>query len=401
MSIPAKSNEPGAYSYNRLVHANWRTWGLPYGEQDLYADQPEFYHWCSRDGIGSGRQLASGGRAATSFSRAVCHVDDGTRTDVTERFDPRDGYLYGGETWNGPLVANLAEISAQSHGKIESHFVKSDEDSINQAITQALNNLGGQKVNVGQAIAEGRRTYSMLANSSVNLWTLFLAAKRRQWSKVAELLGPGNKPYRKAADNWLQLQYGWKPLLSDIHGAYGILTNLDPKTFTISGSSTNTRTHPVSGETGYAHWSGEITCRGYAKFVAVLDGSYNHLGNTAGLTNPAALAWELLPYSFVVDWFVPVGNVLQAYGDSAGLNFLYGYSGASNNATVSYEHDVDIDTGVSRIRESGSTKVRYFSFHRHAYEGFPRPGIYGIEDPFNASHGANALALYAQASSRR
>jgi hypothetical protein len=30
-----------------------------------------------------------------------------------------------------------------------------------------------------------------------------------------------------------------------------------------------------------------------------------------GLTDPLSVAWELIPYSFVVDWFVPIGTYLD------------------------------------------------------------------------------------------
>jgi hypothetical protein len=31
-----------------------------------------------------------------------------------------------------------------------------------------------------------------------------------------------------------------------------------------------------------------------------------------GLTDPASVAWELIPFSFVADWFVPIGDTLRA-----------------------------------------------------------------------------------------
>lgn len=398
MSVPAVTNEVGSFSFYRSLESSRRTWGSPFGDSETNWSDSEFYHWCSRSGNATGNQIGGGARAATSFSRAVCSISDGQRTDTAEFYDPRDNVTIGGVSEVRPLGVPLGDISAQSYGRLESMFLKSDEDGINQAITQAMNNLGDQKVNLSQAVVEGRRTYSMLASNSSTLWNLFLAAKRRQWSKLAEMLGPGNKPWRKASDNWLQLQYGWKPLLSDLYGSFEWFTDVDPSSMLVSGSSRNTRTHQIRGDTVYGgSWAGSASCTSYAKIVAKIDGSYARAANKGGLVNPVGLAWELLPYSFVIDWFVPIGNVLQAYSDSAGLTFFYGYSGSSNQANVKYQHDVSIDTGVSRISESGSAEVKYFSHHRNAYGGFPRPGVYGVQDPFSTSKGISALALYEQA----
>lgn len=44
-----------------------------------------------------------------------------------------------------------------------------------------------------------------------------------------------------------------------------------------------------------------------------------------GFTNPVNLAWELLPFSFVVDWFLPIGPYLETLSQWDGLEFLDGY----------------------------------------------------------------------------
>jgi hypothetical protein len=47
---------------------------------------------------------------------------------------------------------------------------------------------------------------------------------------------------------------------------------------------------------------------------------------TLGLLNPLSLAWELLPYSFVIDWFLPIGDYLAATTASAGMTWVNGWS---------------------------------------------------------------------------
>ena len=41
--------------------------------------------------------------------------------------------------------------------------------------------------------------------------------------------------------------------------------------------------------------------------------------NQLGLVNPASVAWELIPFSFLVDWFLPVGKFLESYTDTVGM----------------------------------------------------------------------------------
>jgi hypothetical protein len=51
-----------------------------------------------------------------------------------------------------------------------------------------------------------------------------------------------------------------------------------------------------------------------------------YLANKLGFVNPAVIAWELVPFSFVVDWFVPVGNFLSQWTDFVGLSLQNGYT---------------------------------------------------------------------------
>lgn len=62
-----------------------------------------------------------------------------------------------------------------------------------------------------------------------------------------------------------------------------------------------------------------------------------------GISNPALLAWELLPWSFVIDWFIPVGDYLESLSAFDGFTFSGGSQVLvtrgdyfSNHSTQSY-----------------------------------------------------------------
>jgi hypothetical protein len=47
-----------------------------------------------------------------------------------------------------------------------------------------------------------------------------------------------------------------------------------------------------------------------------------------GLINPSTVVWELIPFSFVVDWFLPIGNFLHGLSALTGTSTqqgCYGY----------------------------------------------------------------------------
>lgn len=57
-------------------------------------------------------------------------------------------------------------------------------------------------------------------------------------------------------------------------------------------------------------WVFETTTRGKARYL-VKDATLKSLAQ-CGISNPLLLGWELIPYSFVVDWLFPVGEYLSA-----------------------------------------------------------------------------------------
>jgi hypothetical protein len=117
-----------------------------------------------------------------------------------------------------------------------------------------------------------------------------------------------------------------------------------------------------------------------------------------GLTNPAALAWELVPFSFVADWFVPVGDYLNCLDAALGYSFLGG------SKTERWMHHSKTEAGwrtgavlnnLKYWRFSGAEKI-VKTVVRTVYSSSPLPRHPGFKNPFSATHVANALALLGQ-----
>lgn len=180
------------------------------------------------------------------------------------------------------------------------------------AIYGKLRHRIGAEFNASVALGESRDTLRMITGTATKLYQAYRHARRGRWKSAANtLVGARGRTRsftdrKNFADNWLQLRYGWLPLLGDIHSGVRHLAEVMNRPKTMVHRVTAKRVDPGPKPDGV--YDGNRTTR--LQVVAKIS-SVNELA-LAGLTSPWSLAWELLPFSFVADWFIPVGNTLDA-----------------------------------------------------------------------------------------
>jgi len=178
---------------------------------------------------------------------------------------------------------------------------------------------------LGQSIGQ-------IVHASTSVLHAALAVKRGDLSGAARVLlraGTG-EGYRRSrlmacrrkalslsdpAQQWLAFQYGWLPFMSDVYEGVAAVKAMREEAKLI------TRVRAVSKDT-YTPANQRLSCRREArvsrKYVLQEPPSTNL---TMGLIDPLSVAWELLPFSFVADWFLPVGGFLE---NMSVLPFLQG-----------------------------------------------------------------------------
>lgn len=139
-------------------------------------------------------------------------------------------------------------------------------------------------------------------------------------------------------NNYLEYHFGWEPLLKDIHANIKILT--DPFM-----SQTGRHVFAKGNESLLKAMPKPIGLYNVASYFEVIRSGVELGANFVitnpnevkagqlGLVNPLVLAWELIPFSFLVDWFVNVGQVLASYTDFVGYTIKDGYESRLVSAT--------------------------------------------------------------------
>lgn len=131
--------------------------------------------------------------------------------------------------------------------------------------------------------------------------------------------------YRKKASSlYLEGIFGWVPLFQDIYNAYTVLSDLSPPvrpvkvrpTQSLSRGIAYTNTRGVTLTSMGVQVGGSLRC--VNPNLALLE--------RLGLVNPAAIAWDAVPYSFVINWVLPVGGFLKSLSDMVGWEELNAFT---------------------------------------------------------------------------
>lgn len=271
------------------------------------------------------------------------------------------------------------------------------QSTINRADTEAIAKLRDSKVSLAESIAEYKLTLGMMTDTALRVATAFRQVKRGQYAAAARTLGkpkhPG-RPAKSAAAAWLELQYGWLPLVGDIYGAFEAVQRGIRAADYIAVARRNVEVEldlPPS-PAHYNRWETEGWIREGCSTVlwARLSSGILDTLDSVGLLNPASIAWELVPFSFVIDWLFPVGTMLTALTGTVGLDFVSG----TRTLRVSGRYRVSGYNLTGYVSgELPGLQVELNCISRSVLNSFPHhSGVY-MKDPFSVKHASNLLAL--------
>lgn len=272
-----------------------------------------------------------------------------------------------------------------------------DSNTRNRLITECINKIADRKMELGNFIATGSKTASEMAHLLLRVLQAYRAARTGNLTGLGKALGisglRGFATGKDAAKLWLEHRYGWLPLLSDLYDLSGVLKNgLGDKAPILHATRNLQDRRPWTpiGNQGYADLSGAMLVNYRCKLWYILDDITIFRLSQLEVINPLEIAWELIPYSFVIDWVLPVGNVLAAWTGTWGLSYLDGCitTHAEGVAGGFHKH------GMSGYEFRGIPSywtISQFGMRREPVSS-ATPGFY-MKSPFSWIHAVNALAL--------
>lgn len=345
----------------------------------------------------------------TWYNRAVLIDSKGTQysqsTPVDRPLPYKRQYIYEVKAEKFPSGAEIPDVA------FEPGFSSSDDSlAYSRAYAKFVSSLKPSTAELGINLAQARLTHKLLVDTyqgfmmmqkmssivgtldrfavEVRLAGSATSRGKRQFyrHRAARILGcrpTSDREVRRRMDGqllrhgitgfsaeYLAFHYGWSPLIKDLYSLAEILSKGTKKPagefFQASGSAYG---HKVvrdgSSRTQYKY---KVAYKIGA--IANTTSDILFVANILGLANPATVAWDVVKFSFVVDWFGNFSQIISAPTDFVGIALSNGY----RTRYITWETDRLV---LSKEGEGYHQVVAGYDITRTTDHPIPIPSFYG------------------------
>lgn len=334
------------------------------------------------------RIIAEGGNATTPLNAQDVKVKmtSGSAVTTTTFSDPNDPctHTFSQRVTRGPF---LTGVNIPSYGVTEASLSSAQNQAIAkfvQKATSEMTPLQGVAFlgELGKALSAIKSPARALRHGVQDYLNTLKKARRKI---------PNSRKRRFLSETWLEYSYGWKPLIFDIDNGMRALAQsryarpvlkrimaegysegvIDPYALGFFGDGSRQGFYNVIQHESYR----------YKLYGAIKSSAESPVGFAAqnfGF-DPASFVpsiWELVPYSFLVDYFTNIGDVIQSWsfrrGDLAWVS--YGQLATVKRKAVNIQivpivQPVDHRYHISGSIDPGEAEIEARTVSRNIYQG--------------------------------
>lgn len=266
--------------------------------------------------------------------------------------------------------------------------------------------IWGSGFDPGVFLAEAGKGLTMITDAATKLSRSLTYIKRGQLIKAWNVLGQNPKYVppsvkKSNANMWAEYRWGWTPLLNDAYdGAVWVAHQVAaPMVFRLAVRLQRVRVGTVNAINSPTYLAALCTAR--KQIIAYLRESPP--SSPLNAINPASIAWELVPYSFVADWFIPIGTYLKVRGLPSQLKGTFVTSSKVMKIAEGYQNHGPASFGCpahNAISLLQDPYYEYTTFNRTIDNSLSHlnrlPTFRGFEKVATWKHAVDAVALVVQ-----
>jgi hypothetical protein len=271
-------------------------------------------------------------RPATDFVTPLPYTLDERFFDSFELIGPTNSrvtYIDVGTAVDGEILHSTYDVFHLWGSSTISNEMKS---AYNQAYKKLLDKVY-QKASMLTFAAERQSTFRMVASRVAQLTRGMKALNKGQFRRFLQTFGIAPKGRHKkvrktkasdAGKLWLEYWFGWAPSVADLYQAlknWATSTHDDRLVVATAGCKRVQRSYYRDDPWYYNKTWHNATAKQRVRIQMRFDITNEdaHWYASQGLVNPALTLWEITPWSWLIDWFTNVGQVISGFTDWVGL----------------------------------------------------------------------------------
>lgn len=370
----------------------------------------------------------SNGVTPTSYTHAMKRCRGLYRSSSLVRYFANEKYVASESTTSKSreigLLATYSGFVAPGSSSIGLNMNSELAPIWSELENRLLSEIDNQSVDLGAILAESMETSEWIASRALtigkfagqlltgNVFGAFrtVGLTRQNFRRFQKLHGRGSISDRASAA-WLE--YGWAvmPFVSDVQTAVALET--DPASLMRRVQcSVSQRAHISERKHAYLGGEGSYRYEYNAQGQAIYKLNYTITDpetvarKALGLNSVAASVWQIVPFSWLVDYVVDVSDYLRLRNATDGLSLRHGYRSVKITETGSGSYGGTTITGTPASgRTVSTTTSRADSCYAEYYQrtpifGFPRPSLQ-VDGRFSLNRCLNLAAVATQLSTKR
>lgn len=237
-----------------------------------------------------------------------------------------DWKIYSTRVWNQPEASLRGVFTSVSYPETNAFMASNPYPALEaESYARFRGKLYKGSASLGVTAASYKQSREMIVNRYGQLMTKAQSLEEKLFRH--HRTGLNQKRARVIADAHLEIIFGWTPLLADIQSAARTVIQSTEPLIWIKAAAKST---PTVNREALAMLNASCFITGSSQFRVVRAASVRvknpnlWLAERAGLLNAGAVAWDLVPWSFVINMFVNTGQLVQSITDFVGLEFSNG-----------------------------------------------------------------------------
>lgn len=277
-----------------------------------------------------------------------------------------------------PLSA-MGMLSQYYYGDIASRDLV--VDLTNEALARFTGKVRKHNASLGVTVASWKQSANMIRDRTHKLGNVF-EKRAIELEKLVKKRKSGRVPNRQrvqaTASNVLEGMFGWAPLITDIQDGLGTLARDPAESRWVRASANATAPWRWStwGQPGMQTWISQDAVERYLVTVsgqAVITSQNTFLANRLGLLNLPGVAWDLVPWSFVVNMVSNAAQMVNSLTDFAGVDIQRSSTTKSVRTHIRQQCTGETSLPANLRAYQGFASSELFIVYRSRTLGLPTP----------------------------